>query len=335
MKTKLKIHLTCLLGAIFLQHASAGAEPDSRPLMERLPPKIQKIQKELPAWIHNAGDKEKATALMQKLKEHLDSKNFEDAEKTADSILKLIGASGQVDAQEKPDDTRKRLSEKLARVREAAQAWADTGRDPSDVLRAMEQRFKPLIDSGKTIEAEAELDRALKVFGQDANGVTPPANPAEAMHQRVAAKVERVKEGVHKLAASGTDPSAILKTMGEKVGPLLDAGKFVEAEVVLDRVLKTLGLDPDARLEPAKPSGTKTKADARSTPLDEAAQKRLPEKIERVKEGMQKWAAGGRDPSAISQTVQEKFKPLLDAGKFAEAEVELDRVLEQLKQDAK
>lgn len=62
-------------------------------LVERLPPKIQKIQKELPAWIEkaDADNKDKATALMKKLDEQLKAKNFEEVEKTADSILKLIG----------------------------------------------------------------------------------------------------------------------------------------------------------------------------------------------------------------------------------------------------
>ena len=66
-------------------------------LLERLPPKIQRIQKELPAWIQKAGNPEKAaeaTALMQKLQEHLKAKNFEEVEKTADSILKMMGALG-------------------------------------------------------------------------------------------------------------------------------------------------------------------------------------------------------------------------------------------------
>lgn len=60
-------------------------------LLERLPPKIQKIQKELPAWIQRTGNTDKAAALMQELKEHLNAKNFEEAEKTADSILKMVG----------------------------------------------------------------------------------------------------------------------------------------------------------------------------------------------------------------------------------------------------
>ena len=62
-------------------------------LLERLPPKIQKIQKDLPAWVEKSGNKDKATTLMQKLEAHLKARNFEEAEKTADSILKMIGES--------------------------------------------------------------------------------------------------------------------------------------------------------------------------------------------------------------------------------------------------
>ena len=47
--------------------------------------------KELPAWIQKGGDQVKATALMQKLEQQLNAKNFDAAEKTADSILEMIG----------------------------------------------------------------------------------------------------------------------------------------------------------------------------------------------------------------------------------------------------
>jgi hypothetical protein len=62
-------------------------------LIERLPPKIHKIQKELPAWMEKAeaGNKVTAAAFMKTLDEQLKAKNFEEVEKTADSILKLIG----------------------------------------------------------------------------------------------------------------------------------------------------------------------------------------------------------------------------------------------------
>ena len=56
----------------------------------------------------------------------------------------------------------KRLMEKMERVKTDAQKMADGGRDPSDILRTMEGQFKPLLEAGKPIEAEAVLDHALE-----------------------------------------------------------------------------------------------------------------------------------------------------------------------------
>jgi hypothetical protein len=69
-----------------------GSKPPQPPLQERLPAKVRRIQKELPAWVQKSGNEEQATALMKKLDQHLRAKKFEEAEKTADSILKMIGA---------------------------------------------------------------------------------------------------------------------------------------------------------------------------------------------------------------------------------------------------
>lgn len=55
-------------------------------LQERLPPKIQKIQKALPALSAN----KEAAALVQKMQEQLKAKNFKEVEKTVDSILKMM-----------------------------------------------------------------------------------------------------------------------------------------------------------------------------------------------------------------------------------------------------
>jgi hypothetical protein len=95
------------------------AKSEASTLLERLPPKIHKIQKELPAWIQNAaaGNKEKAIALMQKLQEQLKAKNFEEAEKTADSILEMIGVNTQAAAQDIPEETRGKLGHDLGRIR--------------------------------------------------------------------------------------------------------------------------------------------------------------------------------------------------------------------------
>ncbi len=56
----------------------------------------------------------------------------------------------------------------------------------------------------------------------------------------------------------------------------------------------------------------------------EATGLRITGKVEQVQAGVQKWAVSSRDPSTIRKVMEEKFKPLI------EAEVELDRLLEQL-----
>ena len=60
------------------------------------------------------------------------------------------------------EDARKRLTEKVERVKEGAQKMAESGRDPSDILKTMEEKFRPLMEAGKAIEAEAELVRVLE-----------------------------------------------------------------------------------------------------------------------------------------------------------------------------
>ena len=67
------------------------AQTETVTLLERLPPKIHRIQNELPAWMQKTGDKE-AAALMEELQAQLKARNFDEAEKTADAILKMIDA---------------------------------------------------------------------------------------------------------------------------------------------------------------------------------------------------------------------------------------------------
>lgn len=59
------------------------------------------------------------------------------------------------------DETRQRFTAKVERIQQAVQHWAADGRDPSAIAHTMETKVRPLIDQGKVIEAEAELDRLL------------------------------------------------------------------------------------------------------------------------------------------------------------------------------
>ena len=160
-------------------------------LQERLPLKVHKIQAEFPAWMQKADpdNKAKAMALMQKLQQQAKGSYPQALEQTADAILTLLGVSAQPSArssENKPqpvppsnpslDDTPKRLTEKVQRVMQGAHQWAASGRDTSDLRKTMEEKFKPLIEAGKVVEAEAELDRVLEQLNQDAKSTQSPVS---------------------------------------------------------------------------------------------------------------------------------------------------------------
>ena len=69
-------------------------------------------------------------------------------------------AAGQIRS---PEEVQRVLEGKMQNVQEGVQGWQNAGRDPSSVAEIM-QEFEPLMKAGKHNEAEAVLDRALKVL---------------------------------------------------------------------------------------------------------------------------------------------------------------------------
>jgi hypothetical protein len=90
-----------------MKSAPAETKTGASTVAQRLPAKMQRIQKELPGWIGtDAGKEKKATALMQQLDQHLKAKHFQEAEKTADAILGLMGIPQPTAPAEKHDGRR-------------------------------------------------------------------------------------------------------------------------------------------------------------------------------------------------------------------------------------
>ncbi|MCH8219422.1 MAG: hypothetical protein IH892_21930, partial [Planctomycetes bacterium] len=56
--------------------------------------------------------------------------------------------------------------------------------------------------------------------------------------------------------------------------------------------------------------------------------------MEKVKEGMRRWASEGRSPSEVGEIMRDEFSPHMQDGSFREAEKILDRVLELQKKEA-
>jgi hypothetical protein len=80
-------------------------------------------------------------------------------------------AAGQIRS---PQEVQRVFEGKLQQVQDGVQRWQNDGRDPSSVAEIM-QEFEPLMKDGKHKEAEALLDRALKLLqasDQDKKGDT-------------------------------------------------------------------------------------------------------------------------------------------------------------------
>ena len=157
-------------------------------------------------------------------------------------------------------------------------------------------------------------------------GIVRLRGEAQSRSEKVRAKLEREIATLATLAKQERVDEVSLLAQLDKVLDVERELKHLHVGLVV-AIKNLLTPEQQAKLrEIAKDGGSQ---------LTEVTRKRLTEKVERVKQGAQQWAASGRDPSAIAKTMEEKVKPLLDAGKVIEAEAELDRVLQRLKANGK
>lgn len=351
-------------------------------------------------------------------------------------------------ASSSPEETTKRLTEKVERVKAGAQKWATSGRDPSEIVKIMQEKFQPLMAAGKIVEAEALVDGVLKRLGRDADAPTAAPANAPSDEDSVLTRIHVIQKALPawvKKTGKKAESDALMQKLKEQ----LAAMKYAEAEKTADEILKIMGLSIAPAAQPERPA-TADDAKNAANPLaaffpqqlvflagdrialtpaqrdalrarvnktqprleelkialeresaalaaltlqervDEAAvlaqlntlldverqtkqlqaiqgvtiqnlltaeqqsklreltrnpdavakleeelRKRITAKVERVTAGAQKWAESGRDPSPIGQAMDEKVRPLMDSGRVFEAEIEIDRVLEQLSKDTK
>ena len=435
-----------------------GEKAPSAALAERLRPKIHKIQKELPDWLRKTGNKD-AAGLMKTLHEQIQAKQFEDAEKTADSLLKMMGVTAPIagaNADKKSDkpasgsqeETVRRLTEKVERVKAGAQKWAASGHDPAEIFMTMKEKFQPLMQAGKIAEAEAVVDGVLKQLGMAVNAPAAATADEPSPEERVLVRIHKIQKELPawvKKTGRKEESDALMKTLKEQLADM----NFAEAEKTADTILKMMGLTIAPAVPPDRPANANNpkhaadpfaaffpqqlvflasdrialkpeQRDALLTrvkttqprlaelktalereaaalaaltsrerveeaavlaqldkflnlereakqlqarqgvailnvltsdqhaklreltrnpdavaKLEEEFKNRITAKVERVTQGAEKWAQSGRDPSPIAEAMQEKVRPLMDAGRVFEAEAEIDRVLEQLKEDPK
>ncbi|MCI0658081.1 MAG: terpene cyclase/mutase family protein, partial [Acidobacteria bacterium] len=128
------------------------------------------------------------------------------------------GKDAKPEGQDK--DPAQQIQGKIKTLQEGIQKWQKEGRDPSPIGQIM-QEFGPLMEAGKAKEAEAVLDRALKLLQgsekeepQGKEVKPPPAGRLEIELERVATGFQMAEgpawdgESLH---FSDVPPSKILK----------------------------------------------------------------------------------------------------------------------------
>jgi len=78
--------------AKFLRHEALVEAGPTGFSSEAFQAKMQRIQKELPAWVQKSGQQEKVTALTQKITALMKDKKWQEADKVADEILTLLSS---------------------------------------------------------------------------------------------------------------------------------------------------------------------------------------------------------------------------------------------------
>ncbi len=266
------------------------AKVDETNPMERFMLTMRRIQKDLPAWIQNADDETKqiASALMQQLKEQMTAKKFEEAGKIANSVVRMM------DNKQPPPDSaealQQRVKQKIEKVQAAAQEWQASGRDVSPIASMMNEKVKPMLESGDFMGADEQLDRVL-------------------------AQLQQVPEAMRQLMRHKLDSSFVVFRDKVQQELNLTPEQIAKLEVVLPEVMqffkKLNSLDPqsqDAALKAYRPQAHDKLAALLQQTLNENQLARLLQ-IERQRDQL----FGGESGKAlrITEDQQHQFMPLI------------------------
>lgn len=113
--------------------------------------------------------------LTEKLRALLRDRKFEEADKVADEILSLISSKPAPQPPGSPPGAAQQsLQQKMARLQALAQKHQQAGGDMQPIVEIADG-VQPLLDQQKFREAEALVDRALKLLGESGTAGEQPA----------------------------------------------------------------------------------------------------------------------------------------------------------------
>ena len=203
-----------------------------------------------------------ASDLMRDVHPLLEQKKFSEAEELVDRVLKLLGGSSATEApapQQQPTSSAPgvpppSLQAKMAHLQALAQQREQEGADMQPVV-AIAEGVQPLLEQQKFSEAEALVDRALKLLGDSSTPEAPvpqqqPRATSGGVPASLQAKMAHLQALAQQREQEGVDMQPVV-AITEGVQPLLDQQKFSEAEALVDRALKLLGESSTTEARPA------------------------------------------------------------------------------------
>jgi hypothetical protein len=171
-------------------------------LMERLPPKIHKIQADVGNWIQETGKKDKpaalkAMALMQKLQTQIKAKDFEEAETTADELLKMVRAgTPAIAGADAPSATKEVSEEALKKLRHDVGGSFIVSRDEvqEDLKLTAEQKEKLQALLGELVPDALRFFRKIQGLNPEDRKKELTAYRPKAQ-EKLAAKLTEILDG--------------------------------------------------------------------------------------------------------------------------------------------
>jgi hypothetical protein len=143
-------------------------------------------------------------------------------------------------------DTASRIQSKITRITARATKIHESGGDISQIAKMMDQVDR-LLKAGDYVEAERILDALLQSLGEE--------ELLSDAGERIQSKIRQIAARATQIHEAGGDVRYIAELM-EQVDRLLRAGDYLNAERILDSLLRNVGEPPSVARAPAAASET-------------------------------------------------------------------------------
>jgi tetratricopeptide (TPR) repeat protein len=261
-----------ILGLGFVVSAGSAAGQGNQDQATRIQQKIERLHGLVQQRQKEGADLQPVGELMQDFEPLMQQQKFAEAEALLDRALELVNKLGSPTPTGPPPSLRVKMQRLQALFERKQQAGADL-----QPVGELMQDFEPLMQQQKFTEAEALVDRALKLLGEPEPPAPqpPPGTTPGVAPQSLQEKMVRLQTLAQQRQQAGADMQPIVE-ITQGVQPLLEQQKFSEAEALVDRALKLISEPAATEERPAAGSNQKQPAAPAAASEDHAAAKPFP-----------------------------------------------------------